>query len=405
MLRVADICEFYSPTGGGVRAYVRHKLEHAARLGHDVTIVAPGGETGFEELAGGRVAWVKAPYLPFDRNYRMFWRATDVWRVLDHLQPDLVEGSSPWRGGWIAAQWPGPAPRVLFMHSDPIASYPHNLLGNLAGRHRVDAAFGWFWSYLRRLNARFDATVVTGAWLARRFSEFGLRNIEAVSMGVDRGTFMPAQRSSARRCAMLAQCGLDESATLLIAVGRHHPEKRLCFLIDAVSRAQRHKNIGLIIVGDGFIRPRVEARASRARHVHVAGQVNDRALVAQMMASADAFIHGCASETFGLAVAEAMCCGTAVIVPDEGGAAVLAGSGHPGIYRTGNVEAASEAILRMTETGNRGRADAVESAAARIGTTEQHFDRLFRLYERIAARSAMLAVATDQRTAMAPEPA
>src|SRR5450755_1327236 len=123
-VKIADVSEFYSPTGGGVRSYVHHKLEFAARLGHDLTIIAPGSETRIENLRGGRISWVKAPLLPFDHNYRMFWNASDVWHALDNAAPDIVEGSSPWRGGWLAAQWPGAAAKILFMHSDPIASYP-----------------------------------------------------------------------------------------------------------------------------------------------------------------------------------------------------------------------------------------------------------------------------------------
>ena len=99
-MRIVDVCEFYSPTGGGVRRYVEQKLEFGPRFGHEIIILAPGPETRSEKMRGGTIEWVKAPYLPVDRNYRMFWHSEDVWKALDRLQPDLVEGSSPWRGGW-----------------------------------------------------------------------------------------------------------------------------------------------------------------------------------------------------------------------------------------------------------------------------------------------------------------
>ena len=97
-MKIVDVCEFYSPTGGGVRRYVNQKLEFAPRFGHELTIVAPGPETRMETVGGSTIAWIKSPYLPFVRNYRMFWGAADVCRILDRLAPDLVEGSSPWRG-------------------------------------------------------------------------------------------------------------------------------------------------------------------------------------------------------------------------------------------------------------------------------------------------------------------
>lgn len=366
-MKIADVSEFYSPTGGGVRAYVHQKLAFAARFGHQLTIVAPGGETRTEAVAGGAIAWVKSPLLPFDRNYRMFWGAAEVWRVLDELSPDLVEGSSPWRGGWIAARWPGSAARVLFMHSDPVASYP---------------LLGWLWPYLRRLNAPFDATVVTGAWLARRLAAHGLARIETIPLGVDRGLFRPDHRDPQLRRALLAQCGLGEEAALLIAVGRHHPEKRLGLLINAVTQAQRQRPIGLTIIGDGLSRDSVEARAARARHVRVAGPVHDRQRLAGIMASADALLHGCGSETFGLAVAEALCSGTPVIVPDSGGAADLAASGGSEIYSAGDAAAAADAILSLLarDRAQLSRA-ALANAQARISSVEQHFENLFRFYE------------------------
>ena len=101
-----------------------------------MTIIAPGPETKTERMGGGTIAWVKSPYLPFDRNYRMFWNHQQVWRTLDRLAPDLVEGSSPWRGGWLAARWPGKAVKVFFMHADPVAVYPQTFLGGLFGATR-----------------------------------------------------------------------------------------------------------------------------------------------------------------------------------------------------------------------------------------------------------------------------
>ena len=143
-VKIVDVCEFYSPTGGGVRRYINLKLEIAARFGHQLTIIAPGAETRTEKAHGGTIAWIKSPHLPFDRNYRMFWGYKPIWDALDDLKPDLVEGSSPWRGGWLAARWPGKAVKVFFMHADPVAVYPQTFLGGLLGPERVDRLFGFF---------------------------------------------------------------------------------------------------------------------------------------------------------------------------------------------------------------------------------------------------------------------
>lgn len=387
-MRMVDVCEFYSPTGGGVRRYVEQKLEFGPRFGHEIIILAPGPETRSEKMRGGTIEWVKAPYLPVDRNYRMFWHAQDVWQALDRLQPDLVEGSSPWRGGWLAARWPGKAPRMMFHHIDPVAVYPQTFLGGLLGEARVDRLFGWFWNYMRRLNDSYDGAICTNPVLAERFASFGLKNIEVAPFGVAREKFSSDFRSEELRRDMLAECMLGPEAALLVAVSRHHPEKRLNIVIDAVTKAQKTLPVGLFIVGDGPMRGTVERWAAAARHVHVAGRISDQKKLAAVLASADALIHGSAAETFGLALAEALCSGTPLIVPDAGASATFAAPEYAETYRTGDAGDAAAAILRLLAKDRPGLSRAASAAAAvKVSTIEQHFETLFGIYERVVARS------------------
>lgn len=380
-MKIADITEFYSEHGGGVRTYVTQKLEASARFGHETVIVAPGPADREEVRPGGKIVWVRAPVLPVDRRYHIFTHARAVWDVLDREQPDVVEGSSPWRGGWIAAGWRGKATKILVMHADPVAVYPHTLLGRVMNEAQIDRLFGWFWSYLRRLNMGFHATVVAGDWLARRFAGFGLQGLAVVPFGVDRAVFTPAARDPAVRAEMLKACGLD-SGKVLLAVGRHHPEKRLGVLIDAAAQAGRMLPTGLFIIGDGPTRALVERHAARHAHIHIAGQVNDRRKVAAYMASADGFLHGSASETYGLAVAEALCCGTPIVVPTTGGAGDFADGACGESYRAGDVAAAAGAAVRLlTRDRDTLSRAALDLAQQRIGHAETHFERLFGLYE------------------------
>ena len=398
-MKIADVSEFYSEQGGGVRTYVLQKLAASARLGHQTIIIAPGPADREEIRPGGKIVWVKAPVLVVDPRYHIFVGLEGVLAVLDRERPDVVEGSSPWRGGWAAARWSGPAVKALFMHADPVAVYPQTLLGGLLGRARVDALFGWFWSYLRRLNSHFDVTVVAGEWLATRFKGFGMRNLRAVPMGVGREVFHDGLRDEKLRQFMLTACGLNENARVLISVGRHHPEKRLNLVMEAAAKAStRDKPVGLYLVGDGITRKAVERKAThlnaeRGAHIHVAGQVTDRARLAGLMASADALLHGSASETFGIAVAEALCCGAPIIVPDAGGAADFAHPDVGEIYATGNADDGAKAILRLLarDQDNLHRA-AIERAEATIGNADAHFDQLFSLYQMLVDQKVRRAI-------------
>jgi len=402
-VKIVDISEFYSPTGGGVRHYVDQKFIAAERHGHSLTVIAPGPKNHVETRNGCKLVWVESPQLPFDRNYHMFWRAPAVWRVLDAEKPDVVESSTPWRGAWIAARWQSRATKMLFMHADPIAVYPQTLLARVMTPATIDGLFGWFWSYLRRLNASFDGCIVAGSWLATRFANYGLRNLHVVPFGVDTTSFGPGRHDIALRTHMLAKCGLAPDAALLINIGRHHPEKRVGTAIDAVSKAQQSRPVGLYVVGDGLIHRHVQVKAARASHVYVAGQVDDRARLARMIASADALLHCSTAETFGFVVAEALCCGTPVIVPAAGGAGDLAAPEYAETYVPGDANSAARAILCLLERSRLALSSAaLEAGGRRIGDIAGHFERLFSVYEHAVQRKRAKLTNSD-RNAMVGE--
>lgn len=384
-MRVVDVAEFYSPTGGGVRTYIDRKLEAAAQLGHELFVIAPGPSDAFERRRAGGVIQVRAPRLPFDANYHMFWDAPPVHRWLDRLSPDVVEASSPWRGAWIVACWAGAAARAMFMHADPVASYPQRWLAPVASPQRIDRLFDWFWSYLRGLTRRFSSIVTGGPWLSDRLGRQGFDAVTSVPLGVDRGAFSPALWDERLRSALLDACGCPGSARLILGVGRFHPEKRWPMVIEAVTRVRADASVGLVLVGDGIDRRRVQQAAAANPHVRILPPIHDRARLAAHLASADALIHGCESETFGLIPAEAMASGLPVVGPDRGGFAHLARPETSEIYRAGDVGAAAAALSRLLSRDPVALKAAAIEAAAGVRRDIDHFADLFDHYRSIAA--------------------
>ncbi len=387
-MRIAEVAEFYSPTGGGVRSYIDRKFTAAAAAGHELFVLAPAGEDSFEPRLGGGVVWIRSPQLPMDSNYHMFWRAESVFRQLDLLRPDLVEASSPWRGAWIAAGWPGAAPRALFVHADPVASYPQRWLAPIARPEQVDRLFAAYWSYQRRLARRFDRLVVGGDWLAARLAANGVDGAISIPLGVDRGLFSPLRRDTALRAELLAACSLPVSATLLVAVGRFHPEKRWPMVISAVLKAAETAPMGLVLIGDGLDRARVIRAAAGHPHISIMAPVHERRRLASILASADALVHGGESETFGLVAAEAVASGTPIVVPDRGGCADLANPAVSEVYRAGEANAVAAALLRLIgRVPARLRREAIRLAAL-ARSDEQHFKELFETYAALAVSRA-----------------
>lgn len=387
-MRIVDVNEFYAEQGGGVRTYVNAKLQAAAERGHELTILAPGPRNKREPRLGGEVIWLESPPMPLDPRYYVLYRQAPVHTWLDELKPDVIEGSSPWTSGWFAARYSGAAKRVFIYHQDPVAVYAHTLLDRVFPVAALDGASAPYWAYTRRLARHFDATIVAGVWLAARLQERGITNAVTVPFGIDRGSFSPERASSELRAELLAQCGLGADAKLLVAISRHHPEKRVTTLIRAVGRLnQSGQPTGLVVFGDGPLRRWIERAAKSVPQVCIRGFVADRPFIARALASADGFIHGSAAETYGFVVAEALSSGTPVVVPDRGGAGELAGADCAELYRPGDVADCAHAITRLFARDRDSlRAAAVRHALTHVGSQQEHFDQLFALYEGLNPR-------------------
>ncbi|WP_010184066.1 glycosyltransferase, partial [Sphingomonas sp. PAMC 26605] len=325
-MRIVDVNEFYSPTGGGVRTYIDRKMGIMADLGHELIVLAPGRENAIEERpGGGKVIWIQTGHLPLDQNYGLFWDGAPILRWLDELQPDVVETSSPWRLPWVIGKWqpryPEGAVKAFFMHNDNMAAYALRWFEGMAPEERLEQAFSWYSRYMSGFLKHFDAVVTNGPALEKRLTRRGVHIDAAMPLGIERGHFSPDLRDDRLRAALLAQCDLPPSGHLLLGLGRHHPEKRWRLVIDAVERAGSDLPVGLILLGTGVESRQIEARIAGSPHIRMFRPVYDRERLARIVASCDALIHGSEAEPFGLVASEAMAGGLPLIVPDTGGCA------------------------------------------------------------------------------------
>ncbi len=373
-MRIVDVCAFYSPHGGGVKTYIEQKLAIGPALGQDITIIAPGDEAGVDRRGPhARIVYLPSPRLLVDRKYWYFDDEAALHAAITAAEPDFVEASSPWRSASMVARWPGAAPRALVMHADPLSAYAYRWFEPLFPREAIDRGFQPFWTHLRQLGGRFDRVVCASRELRDRLAEGGVPHCVLHPMGVEENLFSPANRDPALRARLLALCGLPESATLLIGVGRLSAEKRWPMVIDAVTAASQRHSIGLVLLGAGAQRKTIVRRIGGNPHVRLLAPERDRQRFAALLASADALVHGCEAETFCLAGAEARASGVPVIVPDRGGAADHADGGAGLTYRAGSAVSLADAIDRQITQG-------VVPPPQRVNTMRDHFADLFADY-------------------------
>lgn len=385
-MRIVDVNEFYSPTGGGVRTYIDRKMGILSELGHELIVIAAGKEDAVEERpGGGRIHYVKTRDLPFDKNYGLFWDAAPVTRLLDEMRPDLVETSSPWRPAWIVGQWQGDAAKVFFMHNDNMAAYALRWFEGVASHERIGRAFDWYNRYMRRFLGSYDAVVTNGPALEKRLRARGVHIDAAMPLGIERGHFSPALRDGKLRAALLAQCDLPEHGMLLLGLGRHHPEKRWRVVIDAVERAGADLPVGLVLIGTGVDGRQMEERIAGSPHIRMFRPVYDRERLARIMASCDALIHGSEAEPFGLVASEAMAAGLPLIVPDTGGCAEVADPRTSELYTARDATACADAIRRMAARDPLLLRRAATVASAKVRSDREHAVELMAYYGALVA--------------------
>jgi alpha-1,6-mannosyltransferase len=384
-MRVLDLAEFYSERGGGVRSYLDKMLRCAGPLGHEVIVVAPGPRDEETRVAeGGRIVRYAAPRMPYDPSYHA---PIDVFRMralVRELAPDVLQLSSPFVPSWVGATLDVPL-RSYVYHSDPIGCYVTPLAKSAGGRLLERAA----WAYMKAVCKRADVTIVAGEWLERELARRGIQHVRTVHFGIDHEPFGPDRRDAAFRREILGPLASDPRARLVLVAGRLAVDKRQLRLIEALEIVGKNRPIGLVLLGDGPERARLEAAGQRLERFKSIVFTRDRAEYARLLASVDALAHGSTCETFGFLLAECLASGTPLVVPDVGGATDLAEPGWSERYSAYSGPASiAEAMQRLFERPAGELRTRARERAERLPTTEGHFRALFDFYaERLASRS------------------
>jgi alpha-1,6-mannosyltransferase len=347
---------------------------------------------------------IGGPASPYDPTYHLLLRFDKIAQIVARERPDVLEIHSPYLAavGALRADRAHYGVRTFQWHSDFIDTYAGVLEGRLAKdlpmvgpetwSRGIGAATRPLWGLVRGIARRCDATLVASDWQVAKLTGHGVPRVVRVPFGIERETFRADARTLEARRELLALASSDpcsEEAIVLVGVGRFAVEKRWDIVIDAFLRLRERdrdarrragaspRAVFLVLLGDGPERARMSARAAGSPDVVMPGFVKDRETLARMLASADALVHGCPFETFGLSIAEAMSCGLPTVLPDEGGAAEMHVPEAGELYRSLDVGACVEAIerllARLGEDAGAPRAAAAR-AAARLPDVRQQFE-------------------------------
>jgi glycosyltransferase involved in cell wall biosynthesis len=219
--------------------------------------------------------------------------------------------------------------------------------------------------------------------------------ISVVLNGIDTAKFATAAATFNRR-KFLDDWQVPEDSMIVGTVGELSPLKGQEEFVRAAAKVvtQFPKTYFIICGVDQSADRKYHARLEQlitehdlTKHVRLAGWLED---LPQLYSALDVFVSASHTESFGLAIAEAMACGAAVIATETEGARELITDGETGLLvPIGVVEALASNILRLlvNEAERIRLGQAAQQTAAANFSLERMIDETEKIYEAEAQNS------------------
>ncbi len=319
--------------------------------------------------------------MPYDDTYHWLLRMDKIRALVRAEAPDVVEHHSPYFAALAASflRRDSYGVRTAFWHSNHVDTFARPWLERRFPARVADLVLEPGWAAVRSSFRGCEAVFTASRAEFATLVVHGVKGVHCVPFGVDRGEFRPRGNASVIR----AQLNVGAGQHFLIAGGRLAAEKRWDVAIDAMGHLS--EAFKLIIVGDGPERAQLEARAASLPQGRVAivPFVKARNDFAELLSAADAYVHACPYETFGLTVGEAVACGTPVVVPDRGGAQESGAGGAHFLYAALDPQAMARSIELAIAQGVKQHAIAL---AAHARDENDHILEVLATYEQLLAK-------------------
>ncbi len=247
-----------SLSGGGAERFVSTLATHLNRDRFQVSICLMRDNRTYEVPPDVSITVL---------HKRKFWHLPRtilrLRRLITAERPDVVIGTITFTNWLIAAAVHGITPRprcIARFGNNPYREY---------GRFYYAS-----WRFVvERMLKRFDAYVANSEELANLVSNCypTASPCQTIRNPID---FDRIEEAARDRMAL----GHQDCELTLVAMGRLVQQKRLDLLIDAFSSVCRDRNVKLIIIGDGPLRPRLQKRISTLElnnHIQIQGFVSN----------------------------------------------------------------------------------------------------------------------------------
>lgn len=335
-MRIAQLANFVGAASGGMKTALAELGKGYVEAGVERLLIVPGPTDAVQDSPLGPVVQVRAPKV--GGGYRLI---VEPWRLVDTLEsfrPTSIEWNDKLTllpVAWWARR--AGVRTVCLSHEQ--------LTDMFAMRSGKPTTSKMSIGVVNRLVVRsFDTLVVTSRYARSEFQQLADAAgcpIARVPLGVDLETFHPGAPSPRRD-------GDGDGVLRLTHVGRLSREKSPHLAVaTAVELHRRGVPVQLDVYGEGPHLAELQQIAGTAP-VTFHGFVDGREELRQRITAADVALSVCPGETFGLAVLEALACGTPVVTADRGGARELVTS-RCGAWGAPEPGALADAVLRVAD--------------------------------------------------------
>lgn len=349
-MRILIAADLHWPTINGVATFSRNLAQGLASRGHEVVVIAPS-QTGkkYQETDQNYIVERTASLpFPFYQNFRISTTPQrEVKQIIKRFDPDVIHIQMVLGIGRAALQ-------VGNKMGIPIVSTNHAIPENLLDNMRLLAPFARpISAILESYGARFhnNADYVTSPTQAAidmfgdKISKLSVP-VEAVSNGINLSTFSPQKAPD----AIYEKFSIPKNKPILLYVGRLDAEKHLSVLVRAAAKVLEHKDVHLVIVGQGNESEKLKDLAAElgiSRHTTLTGRVSEEDKP-QLERVGTIFCMPSPAELQSIATLEAMASGLPVVAVNAGALYELCKDGENGyLFKLDDHTMMAAAILKI----------------------------------------------------------
>ncbi len=369
-LRVGFFTDSYLPNIDGVVRSLSTNRDALEARGHFVSVYASGSREAKRSNTDRQVHYFTGVSIPFYKQYKFALHPFPAIKAAKRERLQIVHCHGVLSMGMAAKA----TARALGL---PLAGTFHTLIPTAAESFLRPRALGTatcelLWRAFGRFYKNFDVVTAPSGVIKRELLEHGVdAPLAVIPNAVDCKRFKPAPAASVER-EKKKWCPRGES--LVLCAGRISKEKNIDVLIRAMplilearGKAKPGGRTKFVITGEGPAKlacQKLAARLGLWGDVLFPGFVEEKELPL-LYAAADCVASASTFETQGLAVLEAMACGTPCAAARALAFADEVRDGRNGfLFEPGSAEDAAEKIARLLATDGRKRAGFAREARA-----------------------------------------